>query len=392
MPKSTELLTEFQAVFGQKGGDCYPGNFGPSRRAYEICQELMWLSDPKLYDYFVAWDNLSDDNRKPLAIQLCLVNNGQWEAAWALAQLHYDQFLKQEAKAKSRLGKGHPLCNLAIVGRQIGSPTLIRHYATLSSAGDVYMQHQLPVLRHGGFAPTMLEQFESRQHQRAWRNKVESDLTAYTTKRPLYLEAFLASRWFSETYSKHIKSLARIRTTRWKPFVEALLDAVENPGNASTTTTGVRFEAATGLLISATPGFEVDSARSTSDEQVDLVVVYTPERLAQLGLEPGCGLVECKSSVGPVDVSELRSFGAKCLFHRVKFGILVARSGITGSKRDSIFKDRQNAELTRRRFQVDGLTLLVLDISHLRGKSRQLRGLSDDLRADYRELVFGPVP
>ena len=55
------------------------------------------------------------------------------------------------------------------------------------------------------------------------------------------------------------------------------------------------------------------------------------------------------------------------------------------------FKEPQNAELTRPRLQIDGLTILVLDITQLRGKSRQLRGLMDDLRKDYRQLVFGPT-
>ena len=77
-----------------------------------------------------------------------------------------------------------------------------------------------------------------------------------------------------------------------------LLDAVESPGHAWPTANGARLEAAAGLLISSTPGFEVDSGAKTTDEQVDLVVVFTPEPLAQLGLEPGCGLAECKSSEG----------------------------------------------------------------------------------------------
>jgi hypothetical protein len=214
-----------------------------------------------------------------------------------------------------------------------------------------------------------------------------------STDTPLYLESFLAARWFSDTYSQHFKDLAEVVKHGAKPFVEVLLDAVENPGAASPTTTGARFEAAAGLLVSATPGFEVDSARRTTEEQVDFVVVYTPERLAQLGFDPGCGLVECKASSGKVDVSELRDFGAKCLFHRVRFGILVARAGITGGSvtASDLFKEPQNAELTRRRFQVDGLTILVLDISQLRGKSRELRGLLADLRTAYRQLVFGPV-
>jgi hypothetical protein len=393
MPDNTELLKQFQAVFGDKGGDIYPSNVGVGRTAHGICQEIMKLPDPELYEYFDAWNSHAEEVRKPHNVAFWLLRNGQWEGAWALAQLHYDQLLKQEIKVKKRLHKGHPLCNLAIVAREIDSPTLARHYAMLSSAGDIYWMHEDPHLRHGGYAPTYLERFESSNQQQAWRQKVETDLKAYATATPIYLEPFLAGRWFSDAYSQQFIRLAEMEKHGARPFVEVLLDAVENPGSAPPTTTGARFEAAAGLLMSSTPGFEVDSARKTTDEQVDLVVVYTPERLAQLGLEPGCGLVECKSSAGPVSVSELRDFGAKCLFHRVEFGILVARAGVTGrqAKTEDLFKDLQHAELTRRRFQVDGLTLLVLDITHLRGKSRELRGLVEELRADYRELVFGPV-
>lgn len=387
-----ELLKRFYAVFGPKGGDSYPGNVGVSRTARAVCHETMNVSDPVLYDYFEAWDKRSEDARNPLGVELWLVARGQWEGAWALAQLHYDQFLKQEAKTKNRLHKGHPLCNLAIVGREIGSPTLTRYYATLSSVGDVYWEHQLPDLQYGGYAHTMLEQFESHHEQQAWltSERVRNDLKAVAQGKPRYFEPYLAGRWFSDEYAKYFMDLAGVEDHAGRPFVEVLLDAVENPSGALPTTTGARFEAAAGLLLFSTPGFEVDSARRTTDEQVDLVVVYTPERLTQLGLEPGCGLVECKSSAKPVDVSELRDFGAKCPFHRVKFGILLARAGIT--KGQVRFSDPQHAELTRRRFQVDGLTVLVLDISQLRGKSGELRGLQDALRADYRHLVFGPVP
>jgi len=389
MANDDELLKQFYAVFGNKGGDVYPGNVGISRTAQAVCHEMMNLPDPVLYDHFLAWDNRSENERRPLGVEFWLVQNGQWEAAWALAQLHYYQFLKQENRTKNRLHKGHPLCNLALVARAIGSPALTRHFAMLSSAGDVYWEHQNPDLRDGGLAPTMLEQFESHHQQRTFREKIRNDLKPIPIGKPWYLETFLACRWFSDTYAQHFVSLAEVEKQGGKPFVEVLLDAIENPGDASFTTTGARFEAAAGLLLSTTPGFEVDSARQTSDEQVDLVVVYTPERWTQLGLEPGCGLVECKSSSGKVDVADLRDFGAKCVFHRVRFGILVARAGITGGKvnPDDLFKEPQSAELSRRRFQLDGLTILVLDISQLRGRSRELRGLLDELRTDYRQRL-----
>ena len=236
----------------------------------------------------------------------------------------------------------------------------------------------------------MLEQFESRDQQKIYRDRIRNELKSFGNNEPVYLEALLVSRWFSEAYSKHITNLGKVEDQGGKPFGEVLLDAVENPKGASDTTTGARFEAAAGILLSATPGFEVDSARRKPDEQVDLVVYYTPEPLAQIGLEAGPGLIECKSSVGKVRARELRDFGTKCLFHRVKFGILVARAGTTGGP--DKFEDPQGAELVRRRFQLDGLTLLVLDMNQLRDKSRDLRGLRDGLSADHKLLVFGPVP
>src|SRR5436309_5012478 len=147
-------------------------------------------------------------------------------------------------------------------------------------------------------------------------------------QQPLYLESFLAGGWF-ESHAKHIYRLAEVSGVQGKPFVEVLLDSVEHPETATTTAIGTRFEAAAGLVLSSTPGFEVDSARVTPDEQIDLVVRYTPDRLSDFGLEPGFGLVECKSSKNRIGVSQLRDFGTKCLFHRVRFGILVARAGIT---------------------------------------------------------------
>jgi hypothetical protein len=320
MATTNELLKEFYALFGNLAGNQIPGNVGISRTAANVCQELMKENNAILFDYFETWEKQTIEERKPFGIEQLLVRRGQWEGAWALAQLHYDQRLKQEAKNGTCQHKGHPLCNLALVGQAIGSPSLMLHYALLSSAGDVYWENKDPALKYGGLAPTILERFESQNQHGNWRSRIRSDLTSFWDDKPVYLESFLASRWFSDTYAKHITNLANVEDNDGKPFVEVLLNSVETPNDASDTTTGARFEAAAGILLSATPGFQVDSGRKTTDEQIDLVVYYVPDDLAPIGLEPGCGLVECKSSQGRVTARELRDFGAKCLFHRVKFG------------------------------------------------------------------------
>jgi len=361
-----------------------------------VCKQILDQPKPCLYQTLKDWDEdpgqlRSQDGQKVsvLNISMILQQLGQWEGAWAVAQLYYDQLLKKESETKQRLHKGHPACGLAILAHALGSPSLSRHFALLSSAGDIYWEHKAEELRFGGLGPTLLEQFESNVHHEKWRAGVRKAMAAYDSQqKPLYLESFVAAGWF-DSHASHICQIAAVNGKQGKPFVEHLLDLVEKPGKDSDTAIGTRFEAAAGLLLSSTPGFEVDSARKTADDQVDLVVRYTPDRLSDLGLEPGFGLVECKASKNAVGVTELRDFGAKCLFRRVRFGILVARAGVT--KGLARFKEAGNAELVRRRFQVDGLTLLVLDISHLRGKSRELRGVLDDLKTDYRRLVFGGV-
>ena len=132
-----DALEKFFGLFGVKGGDVAPGNIGLSRTVVATCHQIMAMSEPVLFNYFVEWDGRPVE-QKLLAAERSLVSVGQWEGAWALAQLHYDQLLKQEGKAQSRLHKGHPLCNLAILARTIGSPALTRTYAMLSSAGDLY--------------------------------------------------------------------------------------------------------------------------------------------------------------------------------------------------------------------------------------------------------------
>jgi hypothetical protein len=190
-----------------------------------------------------------------------LLHRGQWESAWAVIQLHFDQTQKKEAVEGTRRHKGHPLCGLAILGQELGSHSLVRLYAQLSSAGDVYWEHQENELQYGGLAPTILEQYESSTEHDRWRQTVRDMLSKVPQSKPRYLEPFLASRWFGPTYANRFLDLAEVVGQCGMPFVEVLLDAVETP-NASTppAVTGTRFEAAAGLLLSSTPGFEVRSA------------------------------------------------------------------------------------------------------------------------------------
>lgn len=387
------LLERFQSFFGASPGQFCPGNTGLSRTLARLCRDALASQQPDLFDYFREWHSHDDAHEGPpyglVKTAMYLQRIGQWEASWLLLQVHADQTQKQEIAATTRLNKGDPLCGLAILGRDYPSPAVAQHYAQLSSAGDVYYMHAIPDLEHGGFAPTIMERYESSARHFIWRERIAQRLSE-STSAPLYLEPFLAARWFSAASAEHFFSLASPLDTTGKPFVEVLLDAVENPPvSTSAFTPGTRFEAAAGLLLSSTPGFEVREARRTNEKQIDLVVQYQRDRLCKLPLSEGPGIVECKSTADKVSCAELRDFGMKCVLLQVKFGILVARTGIAGA--GSLFDEPTHAELIRRQFIAQGLTILVVNLSQLRNKSRELRGLQDELSLDHDLLVFGPI-
>jgi hypothetical protein len=385
-----DILTRFSAYFGQRGGDQIPGNTGLGRRIVHLCQEALNEADPVLFDYYDNWQKRGETEgvtSTPVGTAVRLKNSGLWEGAWAVIQLHSDQMQKKEASDGVRRNKGDAICGMAILGQVFQSHSLIRHYAQLSSAGDVYWEHELTDLQHGGLAPTIMEGYESGENHDRWRQSVREKLSAIPNSEPRYLEPFLLMRWFGPAYWDLFLSGSQVVGRRGLPFSDVLLDLIEQP---ATKQKGKLFEAAVALLFSATPGFEVRSARRSNDEQIDLVVRYERDPLAVLPLLAGPGLIECKSSPDPVSVNELRDFGSKCLFHRVSFGVLVARANITGGSK-KLFRDPQFAELVRRRFLIDGLAILVIDISDLRLKSRELRGLQEPLGADHDYLIFGPI-
>lgn len=343
---------------------------------------------PVLFDYYTDWDARTD-NEQLLNVARYFASIGMIEAAWNMLQLHADQTQKKEAATEKRLHKGHPICGLAILGQVLQSNALVRHHAQLSSAGDIYWEHRDAHLRSGGLAPTLMERFESDVQHNDWRAKVRAKNVTIPTDEPRYLEPFLLMRWFGAAYWDLFLNAGRVVGRQGMPFPDVLLEMVKDPQSNQR---GKLFEAAAALLFSATPGFEVRSARKTSngDEQIDFVVRYEHDPLTVLPLAPGPGLVECKSSGETISVNELRDFGCKCQFHHVNFGILVAKANITGSNAN-IFSDPQYSELVRRRFLAAGLTILVLDLSHLRDRARQMRCLQEPLAQDHDFLVFGPI-
>src|SRR5258708_21195272 len=164
-----------------------------------------------------------------------------------------------------------------------------------------------------------MESFESDVQHYRWRESVRSRNAGIPTTEQRYLEPFLLMRWFGEAYWDLFLNAGQVVGRQGMPFPDVLFQMIEDP---ATSQKGKLFEAASALLFSATPGFEVRSARKTSgrDQQIDFVVRYERDPLSVLPLAPGPGLIECKSSDGKISVNELRDFGCKCQFHHVTFG------------------------------------------------------------------------
>src|SRR5262249_45135781 len=155
-----------------------------------------------------------------------------------------------------------PACGLALIAQAIKARSLCHHYALLSSAGDIYWEHKDPNLKFGGLAPTLLESFESAEQHDGWRSRVRQAMNDYGTSDPLYLEPFLAGGW-SYSHAANVLTFAYVIKSAQKPFIEVLLDKVVKPTGLTSTTRGTLFEAASGLLLDRTPGFEVESARKS---------------------------------------------------------------------------------------------------------------------------------
>ena len=122
------------------------------------------------------------------------------EAAWNVAQLHFDQTQKKEALDGVRRHKGDPLCGMAIVG-QIRRFTLARPSPRTADKRGRYLLENTKTTRlvNGGLGPTIMEAYESDIRHHQWRTNMRRRNATIATDQPRYLEPFLL-RWFGQAY------------------------------------------------------------------------------------------------------------------------------------------------------------------------------------------------
>jgi hypothetical protein len=353
----------------------------PVHRAGDLQRlaEAAFLDEqPRFYDWFSAC-------RDPAGGARSWVTASGWnEQAWAFLQLRYDQVFKQSVVDKRRQGLGALLFDVAWIAQAMGHTSAVRHYSALGVIGDV-----LSGSANDGAAVPTLANVTSRQRPSVLQESVRKaiEVRALPAEAPLHPEAFLAAPWFGKR-GDAVLDLAR--PARGQAFVERLLDHLaSNAAAMNTTDIGTVFEAAAGLVLSTTPGFEVRSTVNDAASQTDLLLSYRTTAFGNAFLPEGYALLECKYTE-KVGAAVVRDVGARCMIQGVKVAVLATREGIKGdpNARNPLL----SAELERRRFLPQGIHILVVSAEDVRNAARDLRGVETVLRDDFERLRFGQPP
>jgi hypothetical protein len=319
------------------------------------------------------------------------------ETAWSLANLFYDQTLKESAKRRERLNLAHPAFGIAQLAQPLGHAAARRHYSMIAQLADVLGENSEYLAGAFHFLSNRwgrkeTEEFilEAQGNASDWNGSpVRTDVPWPQPNRPgapIYPEALLAAHWLP-SHRKMILDHAQLVDGR--PFVALLLDEAEKAAKqeGKTTEQGVLFEAAVSLLLSATPGLEVRGARKDPSSQTDILAVYRKDDFCEAFLPEGYLLAECKHWTKPVDVQVIREFANRLRTGRHSMGLIVTKKGITGEEDDD---KKHHAELVRHDLLVrDGIHMLALSLSDIQDSIYGLRGLEPVLKKDLDFLRFG---
>ncbi len=133
---------------------------------------------------------------------------------------------------------------------------------------------------------------------------------------------------------------------------------IQHPGGG-----GRRLELLVSYLLQTVPGLWTQWRRRGRGGEVDVVV----RNLSPAGLPlPWLGefvLVECKDRSRRVTTSEMGSFLSKLILTGIRTGIIVSRTGLTGSKAGKYATEMRDHAFSRSGISV--LDLLVADLAPL---------------------------
>jgi hypothetical protein len=241
------------------------------------------------------------------------------EASFGLAATFYDQTVKEAARRKQRLNLAHPAFGVAQLAMARGHTSAERHYAMLAQLADVlgepddYRAGAYHVLSNR-LGHDSVEEFiqVARESAGRWNKAPVRNGVEWPDPRrpgpPIYPEALLAAYWLP-THKECVLDCAQI--LRGRRFVDVLFDAAEKAAtNKQYEDSGTLFEAACGLLLSSTPGFEILGGRKDRSSQTDFMALYRRDEFsAPLFMPEGYFPIECKHWSKPVEAQVVRDLG-----------------------------------------------------------------------------------
>lgn len=172
------------------------------------------------------------------------------------------------------------------------------------------------------------------------------------------------------------------------PFVRAAVAHAFDDANASNAEKGSRLERLIAFLITTIPGMRarlrmISAGRSA---EIDIVATFVGESAYPLPERTDAWLIECKNWQRRASSSVVGHFFAKMKRTNTRFGILVAKSGLTG-RDDDTAAERFQRDLAMK----DDSVCLVVTENDLRGfgATETFRGFVD---ARYERWRFGVDP
>lgn len=317
-------------------------------------------------------------------------SNGEWERLGRVAMqldprmgervylIWYETILDyQEERPRGRLPKGLPLHNLGCSYWRYGRHSLGKKYIQLAAIEDILNNR---------------ENWRNNQAYRFLRNLYgipDSELdfleTIVESKRgsndSFYPESILLDFELQKGY-RITRDFERDIFHINRQYTNKLLEKV----NSGQKNSWKYLELLSTYLLSNIDGFEVVGINvGTKDCEIDALIknsVTEDPTFASFGKYI---LVECKNWVKPVNVEKINHFLSKIRFHYASCGILVARTGISGRRRNKRIRD---AELTiLKAFHQDNIIIMILTLEDLQHIAEG-ENMASILIREYERIKF----
>jgi hypothetical protein len=148
---------------------------------------------------------------------------------------------------------------------------------------------------------------------------------------------------------------------------------------------GAALEDVVSWTFCALPGLRVlkrDFKDAAGGSEIDLLL-YNDPRTTPIPFLSEYLMIECKNWKAPVDSATVRDFIGKLRASRLKVGILVAASGVTGDAHDQTASN----DSIRLAFDAEGIRIIVIKRKEIEG-FRSLEAFLQFIQERYGEVIL----